>query len=104
MKGFIGNLEKLTAENDDFRRVLYTARHSQLVLMSLLPGEDIGEEIHELDQLIRVSHSHSRGYEAQCHQHGSWQAETLYYLFPGRTSGWRGSQNQSGSRKSARTF
>ena len=60
MKGFIGNLEKLTAENDDFRRVLYTARHSQLVLMSLLPGEDIGEEIHELDQFIRVEQGEGR--------------------------------------------
>ncbi|MDD3170659.1 MAG: cupin domain-containing protein, partial [Candidatus Pacebacteria bacterium] len=41
-------------ENDNFRKVLYTAKHSQLVLMNLLPGEDIGEEVHTLDQFLRV--------------------------------------------------
>lgn len=54
MKGYITNIEKLTLENENFRKVLYTAKHSQLVLMSLKPGEDIGEEVHELDQFIRV--------------------------------------------------
>ncbi len=53
-KGYVVNLEKETIENDNFRKVLYTAEHSQLVLMSLLPGEDIGAEVHELDQFIRV--------------------------------------------------
>ncbi|PIR69359.1 MAG: cupin domain-containing protein [Candidatus Niyogibacteria bacterium CG10_big_fil_rev_8_21_14_0_10_46_36] len=54
MKGFITNIEKLTLENTDYRRVLYTAKNSQLVLMSLKPGEEIGEEIHEEhDQFIR---------------------------------------------------
>jgi mannose-6-phosphate isomerase-like protein (cupin superfamily) len=53
-KGYVINLEKETLENDNFRKVLYTAEHSQLVLMSLLPGEDIGEEVHELDQFLRV--------------------------------------------------
>ena|SRR3989344_5862368 len=54
MKGYIANIEKLTLGNDNFRKVLYTARHSQLVLMSLRPGEEIGEEVHELDQFLRV--------------------------------------------------
>jgi mannose-6-phosphate isomerase-like protein (cupin superfamily) len=54
MKGYIENIEKLTQENDDFRRVLYTAHYSQLVLMSLLPGEEIGEEVHGLDQFFRI--------------------------------------------------
>jgi mannose-6-phosphate isomerase-like protein (cupin superfamily) len=54
MKGYIANLEKATQENNDFRRVLYTASHSQLVLMSLEGGQDIGEEVHELDQFIRI--------------------------------------------------
>ena len=54
MDGFIVNLEKVTLENTDFRRVLYTAPHSQLVLMSILPNEDIGEEMHTLDQFIRI--------------------------------------------------
>jgi mannose-6-phosphate isomerase-like protein (cupin superfamily) len=53
MKGYTINLEKATLKNEYFRKVLYTAKNSQLVLMSLLPGEDIGEEIHQLDQFIR---------------------------------------------------
>ena len=54
MKGFIVNLEKATLDNSDYRRVLYTAKHSQLVLMSIEPGGEIGEEVHELDQFIRL--------------------------------------------------
>ncbi|MFA6548173.1 MAG: cupin domain-containing protein [Candidatus Magasanikbacteria bacterium] len=54
MQGFVVNLEQETAANSDFRRVLYTAQHSQLVLMSLLPLEDIGMEVHHLDQFIRI--------------------------------------------------
>ena len=55
MDGFVTNIERDTLSNDNFRRVLFTARHSQLVLMTLKPGEDIGLETHhELDQFIRV--------------------------------------------------
>ena len=54
MKGYITNIEKATAENADYRRVLYTAKNSQLVLMSLKAGEEIGEEVHHLDQFIRI--------------------------------------------------
>lgn len=54
MNGYITNIEKATKENTDFRRVLYTAKNSQLVLMSLKPGEEIGEEVHQLDQFIRL--------------------------------------------------
>jgi mannose-6-phosphate isomerase-like protein (cupin superfamily) len=53
MKGYIANIEKLSLENENFRRVLYTAKNSQLVVMSLKPNEDIGEEVHRLDQFIR---------------------------------------------------
>jgi len=53
MKGYITNIEQLTRENTDYRRVLYTAKHSQLVLMSLVPGEEIGAEVHQLDQFFR---------------------------------------------------
>ncbi len=53
MKGYTDNIEKLTLENDLFRKVLYTAKHCQLVVMSLKPGEDIGAEVHKLDQFIR---------------------------------------------------
>lgn len=54
MNGFIINIEKSSLENNKFRQVLYTAPNSQLVLMSLEPKEDIGEEVHELDQFLRV--------------------------------------------------
>lgn len=54
MKGFNGNIEQLTVDNKNFRQVLYTGKHTQLVLMSLLPGEEIGVEIHnENDQFFR---------------------------------------------------
>jgi mannose-6-phosphate isomerase-like protein (cupin superfamily) len=53
-KGFVGKIEKDTIKNDDFRRVLYTGKYSQLVLMSLKPGEEIGEEVHDdVDQFFR---------------------------------------------------
>ena len=55
VKGFIGDIEDRTEENRDFRRVLYTGPHMQLVLMALQPGEEIGEEVHEdTDQFFRV--------------------------------------------------
>jgi mannose-6-phosphate isomerase-like protein (cupin superfamily) len=54
MKGYVTNLEKDTLANEDFRRVLYTAKNCQLVLMSLKPGEDIGMEVHTLDQFLRL--------------------------------------------------
>ena len=53
MDGFLINIEKATLQNDNFRKVLNTAQNSQLVVMSLLPGEEIGSEVHELDQFIR---------------------------------------------------
>lgn len=53
--GFIGDIEELTAENRDFRRVLHTGSHLQLVLMSLRADEEIGEEVHDdRDQFFRV--------------------------------------------------
>jgi mannose-6-phosphate isomerase-like protein (cupin superfamily) len=54
MKGYVITLEKETEKNSDFRRVLYTGKYSQLVLMSIKPGEEIGEETHEnVDQFFR---------------------------------------------------
>lgn len=55
MTGFTGNIEDLTINNNAFRRVIHTARHMQLVVMSLQIGEDIGEEKHDnVDQFFRV--------------------------------------------------
>jgi mannose-6-phosphate isomerase-like protein (cupin superfamily) len=54
MKGFVQDIESLAIRNDDFRRVLYTAKNCQLVLMALKPKEEIGAEVHKLDQFFRV--------------------------------------------------
>lgn len=55
MQGFVADIEKLTVENTDFRRVLYTGKYLQLVLMTLQPGEEIGAEVHEdHDQFFRI--------------------------------------------------
>ncbi|MDP2079704.1 MAG: cupin domain-containing protein [Pseudotabrizicola sp.] len=55
MKGYVADIEKLTEANDDFRQVLYTGHHLQLVLMALKPGEDIGTETHSgHDQFFRI--------------------------------------------------
>jgi len=54
MKGYNENIETLTIDNSDFRRVLYTGKHLQLVLMTLQPGEEIGSEVHDgIDQFFR---------------------------------------------------
>ncbi len=54
MKGFHLNIEQATIDNTDYRRVLYTSHYMQLVVMCLRPGEEIGNEVHGLDQFIRV--------------------------------------------------
>ena len=54
MKGYVQDLESLAVKNNDFRRVLYTAEHCQLVLMALKPKEEIGAEVHKLDQFFRI--------------------------------------------------
>lgn len=55
LKGFLADIEELTEENSDFRRVLYTGKHLQLVLMAIQPGEAIGEETHDdRDQFFRI--------------------------------------------------
>ena len=53
MAGYVVNIEDETLKNENFRKVLNTAKNSQLVVMSLLPGEEIGMEVHDLDQFIR---------------------------------------------------
>lgn len=54
MKGYIQNIEDITVQNKEFRRVLYTAKNCQLVVMALKPKEEIGMEVHKLDQFFRV--------------------------------------------------
>lgn len=55
MVGYLDNIEKITIDNQNFRKVLFTGKHAQLVVMSLLAGEEIGVEVHEkTDQFIRI--------------------------------------------------
>jgi len=55
MQGFVDNIEALTEQNDDFRRVLYTGHNLQLVVMTLQPGDEIGMEVHDdRDQFFRI--------------------------------------------------
>lgn len=54
MKGFVKDIESLAIKNENFRQVLYTAKHCQLVLMALKPKGEIGAEVHKLDQFFRV--------------------------------------------------
>src|SRR3989344_9389919 len=54
MQGCVKNIEKEALENNNFRKVIYTAKNSQLVVMNLKAGEDIGQEVHNLDQFIRI--------------------------------------------------
>jgi len=54
MKGFVQDIERLAVKNTDFRQVLYTAKHCQLVVMALKSKEEIGAEVHKLDQFFRV--------------------------------------------------
>jgi mannose-6-phosphate isomerase-like protein (cupin superfamily) len=55
MAGYVGPIEKLTLKNDYFRQVLYTGKYAQLVVMSLQPGEEIGNEVHPIvDQFFRI--------------------------------------------------
>jgi mannose-6-phosphate isomerase-like protein (cupin superfamily) len=61
MLGWVRDVEKETLENDDFRRVLFTGEHTQLTVMSLAPGEDIGLEAHDhLDQFLRIEQGRGR--------------------------------------------
>ena len=53
MRGFVQDIEGVAVANDEFRRVLYTAKHTQLVVMALQPREEIGAEVHKLDQFFR---------------------------------------------------
>lgn len=57
MKGFVDNIEKIARSNTDFRKVLFTGKHTQLVVMTLKPGEEIGLETHQsVDQFFRIDH------------------------------------------------
>ena len=69
MKGFVQNIEDIAVKNEEFRRVLYTARNCQLVVMALKPKEEIGMEVHKLDQFFRAGGRDGRG-RARRRSHG----------------------------------
>ena len=61
MAGFVGDIEKQTVDNTNFRKVLFTGEHAQLVVMSLRPGEDIGDEVHpKVDQFFRIEQGEAK--------------------------------------------
>lgn len=61
MIGFVDNIEEKTEQNNFFRQVLYTGKHTQLVVMSLLPGEEIGMEVHpQVDQFFRIEEGRAK--------------------------------------------
>ena len=61
MTGFVGDIEKLTEKNKFFRQVLYTGKYAQLVVMSLQPGEEIGNEVHHtVDQFFRIEEGEAK--------------------------------------------
>ena len=60
MAGFIINIEKATVQNDNYRKVLHTGYYGQLILMSLLPGEETGRAVNDLDQFIRFESGHGK--------------------------------------------
>ena len=61
MTGYVGAIETLALKNTCFRQVLFTASHSQLVLMCLQPGEEIGDEVHaDVDQFFRIERGDAR--------------------------------------------
>ena len=109
MKGFVQDIESLAVKNDEFRRVLYTAKHCQLVVMALKPKEEIGAEVHKLDQFFRVEEGTGEavldgvrtairagfavvvpaGDESQHHQYRQCSTEALYALCAAESSGRR---------------
>ena len=61
MTGYVGEIEELALRNTDFRKVLFTAKHAQLVVMCLQPGEEIGDEVHaNVDQFFRIESGEAR--------------------------------------------
>ena len=117
MKGYVSSIEKVTQDNTTFRTVLYTAKNCQLVVMSLEPGEDIGSEIHQLDQFFRVEEGEGKAVLDGIEHHimpgfailvpagarhniinGHRPDEALHALCSPEPSQWRSARHQGGRR------
>ena len=86
-KGFKENIEKATLDNSDFRKVLYTGGHSQLVLMALLPEEEIGLEVHpDNDQFFRFEMGQGRVFKDKIVRRTKQEAEQNSVDFNGVTT------------------
>jgi mannose-6-phosphate isomerase-like protein (cupin superfamily) len=124
MKGYVHSIEKAARQNATFRTVLYTAKNCQLVVMSLKPGEDIGAEVHKLDQFFRVEEGEGkavldgiehrikpgfailvpRWHSPQHHQRPVRLDEALHALRSAEPSRWRSARHQGGRRGRQRAF
>jgi mannose-6-phosphate isomerase-like protein (cupin superfamily) len=84
MKGFVKDIESIAVKNEEFRRVLYTAKNCQLVVMALKPQEEIGAEVHTLDQFFRLEEGPGkrfltvRGRRSKPVLRSSWPHEGVY--------------------------
>ena len=122
-RGFCDDIDKLTVDNEDFRRVLYTGEHLQLVLMTLQPGEEIGEEVHEdRDQFFRFEEGQGvvdidgrenpvmddfavivpAGARHNVRNHGDRAASAVHGLRAARAQGQGGAGHQGGRRRTPR--
>lgn len=86
MKGFVKDIEDLAVKNNEFRRVLYTAKHCQLVVMALKPKEEIGAEVHKLDQFFRVEEGTARRFSMAFGQRSERASPLSSRLGPNTTS------------------
>ena len=78
MTGYVGPIESQTLKNTDFRRVLFTGKHAQLVLMCLQPGEEIGKEVHaNVDQFFRIEQGEATFVFNETEEHGVRDADAI---------------------------
>jgi len=89
MKGFVQDIEALATKNANFRRVLYTAKNCQLVVMSLHPAEEIGMEVYKLDQFFRVEEGSGEAILSASAVRSAPASLCSFLLAPGTTSSIR---------------
>ena len=123
MTGFVGDIEKLTEKNKNFRKVLYTGKYAQLVVMCLEPREEIGNEVHDtVDQFFRIEEGKAKFVFSGNEEHlvkagdavivpaGTFhnvinasskeRLQAIHPLLTTQPSGWHSPQDQGGSRSS----
>ena len=109
MLGWIGDIERETLENTTFRTVVFTGEHTQLTVMSIEPGDDIGREVHpDHDQFLRIEQGTARvelsrsedavdeTHDAQRRQYGGGRAQGLLAVLASRAPGRDGPSHEGG--------